>query len=191
MNKSELRKKMSLKRNALSIDEILTLSDNIYDNLMKAEFLSSASFVFCYVNYKTEVSTRKIIEHCFKNNIPVAVPRVEGEIREMNFYQIQTFEDLKEGYFGIPEPVTVKKCVPDEKSVMIMPGMVFDNRGNRIGYGGGFYDTYLSKNMCKRKIAIAYDFQILNNEFIPAEYRDIKPDYIITDRRMIKLTTEF
>ena len=52
MNKNELRKKMSLKRNALSIDEILTLSDNIYDNLMKAEFLSSASFVFCYVNIK-------------------------------------------------------------------------------------------------------------------------------------------
>ena len=91
--------------------------------------------------------------------------------------------ELSTGYMGIPEPIEKRPVIAD-RGVMIMPGLVFDHELNRIGYGGGYYDRYLSKygNDNIIKVAIAYDFQVVNKIDSTSEEHDIKPDIIVTDK---------
>ena len=129
---------------------------------------------------KNEVRTSGIIEDAWKNGKTVAVPKVHGEI--MKFYQIDSYEQLEEGCFGIPEPKVGCLEVVDvpQNSIVIMPGVAFDTQGNRIGYGKGYYDKYFSKYPKVYKIAIAFSLQIVPE--ILADRFDIKADCVITEK---------
>ena len=122
-----------------------------------------------------------IIENAFELGKKVFVPKVIG--KNMIFVKIESFKELTQGYMGIREPVSSDEADIKE-GFMCMPGMVFDNECNRIGYGGGFYDRYLSKDNEFIKAALCYDFQIL--EEIPHEPHDLKPDYVISEKRVIR-----
>lgn len=103
----------------------------------------------------------------------------------MDFYVIRDKSELSIGSYGILEPVTDTIIYPDEKSLIIMPGLVFDTKGNRIGYGGGYYDKYISEYNLGLKAAICFDFQIIEENIIEVEDTDVVPDMIITDSRNI------
>ena len=102
----------------------------------------------------------------------------------MEFVRIQSLDhDLQDGYMGIKKPVSDDYEIPQD-GLLVMPGLAFDVTLNRIGYGGGFYDRYLVKNGDRYyKTAICFDYQVLDD--IPAEEFDIRPDMIITDKRII------
>lgn len=104
-----------------------------------------AKTVLTYVSRDWEIDTIRIIHACFANKKKVAVPKCEGE-GVMNFYLINSMDDLKEGYAGILEPDTeVCKALEDFlDSVCIVPGLSFDPEGYRLGFGGGYYDRFLS-----------------------------------------------
>ena len=93
--------------------------------------------------------------------------------------------DLSPGYKGIPEPGPWcrKAPVPFEETLVIVPGIAFDRSGGRIGYGGGYYDTYLAGKTKCIKAAAAYSMQI--TEQIPTEPSDVKMDLIITEKELI------
>lgn len=181
VNKNEVRKMMNRKREALSKAEVMEKSSEIYNNLLKNGCFSGAGSVLCYINIRNEVVTKPILDFCLEHDIRIAVPRVHGT--EMDFYYISAYCELVQGAFGIPEPVGDNICIPTENDVIIMPGLAFDRNGNRIGYGGGYYDKYLSVYQKVKKIAVAYDFQILDE--IESEITDILPDYIVTDSGVI------
>ena len=102
----------------------------------------------------------------------------------MEFYRISDEHDLISGYMGIMEPSDT--CVKAEcrNGLFIMPGLAFDYDFHRIGYGGGFYDRYLSADNTFVKAALAFDFLLLDS--IPYEEHDLKPDYIITQTQFIR-----
>lgn len=178
MNKIELRKIMNRERESLSEAEVEEKSREIYKNLLKNEDFTNAGSVLCYINIRNEVITKPILDFCFEHNIKIAVPRVNGN--EMDFYYISSYSELTPGAFGIPEPVGNNRCIPKGNDVIIMPGLAFDKKGNRIGYGGGYYDKYLSIYHIVKKIAVAYDFQIVDE--VESEITDILPDCIVTER---------
>ena len=132
MNKSELRKIMSVKRNSLTDEEKIHKSRKIFENLLDTSNLADVSCIFIFVSYRSECDTTPIIDYCIDNGIKVAVPRVNGD--KMDFYVIRDKSELSIGSYGILEPVTDTIIYPDEKSLIIMPGLVFDTKGNRIGY---------------------------------------------------------
>ena len=104
-------------------------------------------------------------------------------VKYMEFVRINSYDDLQDGYMGIKEPVSDDYEIPQD-GLLVMPGLAFDVTLNRIGYGGGFYDRYLVKNGDRYyKTAICFDYQVLDD--IPAEEFDIRPDMIITDKRII------
>lgn len=141
----------------------------------------------------------------------VFVPRVEGKV--INFYHITETDSLKRSKFGVPEPdeshlipytsrntgasdydeEDIPYNLGPEKAVrlMLLPGLAFDLKGNRLGYGAGYYDRYLSEHDSEGfiKVALAYDFQVL--ESIIAEPYDIRVDYIVTPDRIITCDTHF
>lgn len=177
LTKNELRKKMNKEREALSKSEVMEKSNEICKNLLKIEDFTGAECVLCYISIKNEVVTTPVINFCLEQGIRIAAPRVNGN--EMDFYYISSCDELAPGAFGIPEPVGNDRCIPTEKDIIIMPGLAFDKNGNRIGYGGGYYDKYLSIHHNVKKIAVAYDFQVV--EEVESEITDILPDYIVTD----------
>ena len=101
--------------------------------------------------------------------------------------RINSLDNMDVDNWGILEPKTVdKNKIGKDFDLILMPGLAFDRRGNRVGYGGGYYDKYLSQiKEESNKIVVAYDFQIVNN--IRNENHDIKVNYIITNKEFIKI----
>ena len=178
IRKKALRQRINAERSALSPHDRAEKCRSIYRNVTEHPAFLRARIIYIFVDAKGETDTREIIRQAWCTGKRVAVPRIEN--KRMQFYYIENFTDLNPGHFGIEEPKA--ECRPAENmkdALMVMPGVVFDRQRNRIGYGGGYYDRYLSEHPDLPTIAIAFSLQVL--EKIPSEAHDIKPDILITD----------
>lgn len=188
MNKKHMRQLIKDQKSMMSDAEIEELSASLCLDLYKLDEYKNASCIFAYVSYNQEVRTRDLIEHALKDGKKVAVPRVYGDI--MSFKYILGLRDLIPGYMGIPEPSEELECADNREDdvLMIMPGLAFDEAGNRVGYGKGYYDRYLAQHNRTRytKVALAYDFQIVDR--IEADAFDVKTDILIgaPSRRIVR-----
>lgn len=184
MKKNEIRKLISMQRNKLTEDFVKEKSLEIFKNLLNINEFCDAGQVLSYINLKNEVNTEEIINYFWKQDKNTVAPKVNGS--EMEFFYFNDYKELVKGKFNILEPSTNHKYLYNQGDVIIIPGLAFDVFGGRVGYGGGFYDKYLSGSPSLIKIAVAYDFQILDTEIEVDEF-DIKPDYIVTEKRIIKI----
>lgn len=185
-NKKLTRTAIKEKRYALRESEVQSLSQECVSKVLQFPELLEARTVCIYMPTGNEIDTSAIIQYCLENQKRVAAPRIEGDT--MDFYYFQSIVDLKQGAYDIWEPTGMER-VTDEESVVIMPGVAFDLDCNRIGYGKGYYDKYLSKHPKMKKIALAYEFQIVGK--IKREIHDIRPEMIVTERRVIMQPKEF
>lgn len=192
MNKNHLRQLIKDQKSMMSDAEIKELSASLCLDLYKLDEYKNASCVFAYVSYNQEVRTRSLIERALADGKRVAVPRVYGDT--MQFKYISSLNDLQPGYMGIPEPSDDLECADgrEEQVLMIMPGLAFDEAGNRVGYGRGYYDRYLTQHNKTRytKVALAYDFQIVDS--IEADAFDVKTDILIgaPSHRVIRIAED-
>lgn len=180
--KKEFRKKMRVKRSMLTKEQITEKSQKILKKLLETEEYKMAERIFCYVSFEEEVDTFELIRQAFSDGKEVAVPRVNGS--EMKFYRIDSMKELQLGYYGILEPVT-NDIEKNLEGVIIVPGLAFDLKYNRMGYGGGFYDRFFNEHPQHKliKIALAYEFQVVNE--IETEEHDQKMDRIITPLKVM------
>ncbi len=176
-SKKDIRKCALAKRNCISKQEWEEKSRLICEKVVTHPFFLDSDVIYCYVDYRNEVCTRGIIETAWKQDKKVAVPKVIGD--EMEFHYIQSCEDLKEGYRGIPEPWKNNPACDTGYVLIIMPGAAFDIMCNRIGYGKGYYDKYLHAHPNYKTLALAFEFQMV--EHIPSGEYDICPNMIITE----------
>lgn len=178
LNKQELRKKIFLFRKGLSKEEYLKKSEIIINKIVSSKWYLESDTIISYVSVNNEVDTIELINRAFAAGKRVAVPKIID--KEMQFYYISSLSELKKGYFNIPEPIdTSEICIPKSSgTLMIVPGVAFDKSNNRLGYGGGFYDKYLSRYSLY-KMAICFKEQLFDE--ICSEYYDVKMDEIITD----------
>lgn len=177
-SKKDIRRRVLEKRNCISDKEWEDKSRLICKKVVTHPFFLQADVIYCYVDYRREVGTREIIELAWMLEKKVAVPKVLGE--EMEFYYIQSFEDLEEGYKGIYEPKQTD-LAHDKNMLVIMPGAAFDRCCNRIGYGKGYYDKYLQIHPYHKTIALAFELQMV--DVIPTEVYDVCPDIILTEEK--------
>lgn len=175
-SKQEMRTVIKGYRKTLSRDDAVLKSIAILDKLFKTQYYEKAGCIYCYVDFQNEVMTMPLIKKAFKDGKRVAVPKIENG--SMEFYYIKGYEDLKEGTFGILEPVGCEMA-SETDALLIMPGVAFDKDNHRIGYGGGYYDRYLKRENSHFKIALAFDFQIF--EAVTYEEHDICPDLVLTE----------
>ncbi len=137
-----------------------------------------------YISMAEEVQLRKILETALAQKKTLAIPLIVGR-GEMESVILPDFDALEIGEFGI---ATVKENLREfvdaaKIDCVIVPGAAFDIHGNRLGLGGGFYDKFLTRAVNAKKIALAFDFQVI--EKIPAEPNDSPVDIIITEKRII------
>ncbi|MDO5291830.1 MAG: 5-formyltetrahydrofolate cyclo-ligase [bacterium] len=188
MAKQEIRHFIRSKKRELTQFDISKASKEIRDNLFTCSYYKNATALYTFVSYNQEVDTKEIIKRAIADGKRVAVPKVQG--KEIEFIYISSLEELKEGYQHILEPINNDWADPTKEisPLMLMPGLAFDHAGNRIGYGGGFYDRYLKKYQSASfyKCALGYEFQLFD-QFEPEEF-DIPVDGIITPIEMVTVS---
>ena len=166
----------------LSCPRRFLLNASTYSRLRICCSFFSSSVSPSAFDFRGEVATGTLIEKAWELGKKVYVPRVAG--KEMEFYQIYSFEDLEKGAYGILEPkkeCPVYEAGEGQTTLAILPGSVFDEKKNRVGYGGGFYDRYFEKRKDICRIAAAYEMQIV--EEIETEEFDLPADYVTTEER--------
>ena len=174
--KKAIRKQIFAKRKQCTDEQIESWSRLLTSRLVQLPEFLQADRLLVYADYNHEVMTGFLIREAWKAGKEVAVPKVVG--KDMVFYRLTDFSQLKPGYFGISEP-DEGEIVDWENALMIMPGVAFDRENHRVGYGGGFYDRFLEKHPHLKRIAVAFDFQILDQ--VPTEPTDICPQIIVTE----------
>ena len=134
-----------------------------------------------FASFRSEVDTIPMIRRALASGKKVVLPRVKG--KELEFFEIKDADkDLSPGAWGIPEPVESREIDLAEIDLIITPGAAFDERGNRLGYGAGFYDKILPfyNGMT---VALAFELQIVSK--VPAEAHDVPVKKIVTEKRII------
>ncbi len=181
--KQVLRRKMKEVRRAVS--DRTVRNRQICSCLLQIPQVQEADCIYVYASYGTEADTFDFIRLCLAMGKRAALPRVSG--REMDFYWIESLDDLKPGAYGIPEPGEhCQKAEDSRRACMILPGLAFDRGGHRLGYGGGYYDRYLERHPfpVENRIALAYECQI--TETVPWEPEDIPVGMIVTEAGAVK-----
>ncbi len=188
--KARLRKEILDARNLLRPVEIADKSAIIMSKIIEQKVFCTSQTLMCYMDFRNEVMTGAFIRHCFGMGKKVSVPKVVKGLsgqREMIAVEIKdTAESFQTGSFGILEPVegAGRRVTPGEIDLIIVPGVAYDYKRHRMGYGAGFYDRFLKdvKADCV-KIGVGFDIQI--RAALPAEAHDIPMDLVITESRII------
>ncbi len=154
------------------------------------KFLSSDEYkkcrrLFIFASYGSEINTWDIISKSLNDGKLTALPYMTGKPHEMVFIRINSVNELCQNKIGIYEPLYNEKnvVVSDDTTIIAVPGLVYDTRGYRVGYGGGYYDKYLLENKYMLSVGLAFDFQIADK--VPNDEYDVKTDMIITEGRKI------
>ena len=177
LSKQELRKMMLAKRRALSKEEVTAGGVRLLQSLQEEGYLENVQTAFVYVDAKNEVSTLPLISHLLKNGIRVCVPKTFSN-GYMEAWEVKDPErDCSLGNYGILEPTTGVVVSANEMDLAIVPGVAFDKKGNRIGYGAGYYDRFLKNGNAMKKIGVCYTFQLV--EELETEPTDISMDFMV------------
>ncbi len=185
MNKTDIRDSIRAEKKGLTREQIKVAGEEVCRKLTNFLPYQETSTVYCYASYNRELPTTDIIRQALRDNKRVALPKVEGE--NIRFYIITNLNQITPGYQSIPEPDTLEQAIPSSRkpSLMLLPGLAFTKSGDRLGYGGGFYDRYLSTVEQGSIITcgIGYEFQVLGE--LPVEAYDIPLQYLITSNEII------
>lgn len=186
LDKKEIRKLKTEERSGLTKKYTEAASKTICDSIMSLKDYSEAEIILGYYSTRNEVCLSRLFKDAIESGRRVYLPRVIDKT-EMRFYIYRSDEDLAPGSFGIMEPCSEEffdmTDPGNPKILMIVPGVAFDKAGNRLGYGGGYYDRFIEKmknsGTSFSTVMAAYSMQMV--EEIPVIDTDIRPDTIITE----------
>ena len=162
ISKSEVRKSKLYARLNINPDQAKDKTNRIMKETWNLIEYFKPEIILCYMAYGSELNINKVMESAYYAGIKVYLPKVEG--KNMHFYRYTGIDSISSGYKGILEPDSSERYIYDpsvaEKTLMIMPGVAFDIDRGRDGYGGGYYDRYLSNKKDLRTVAVAFDSQL-------------------------------
>lgn len=189
-----LRKKYKNQRDSICVEKREMASEKIFENLIAMPEIERANLVLTFISFGSEPDTKEFAEHIISTGKMLAVAKcmTESPLKGiMNFHIISSLSDLEKGSYGILEPKAGILPVSDEEidlrnTVCIVPGFSFSENGYRLGYGGGYYDRFLSKHRNIKKIGICFDEMLSEN--IPTADNDIPVDIIVTDKKITEIT---
>lgn len=195
MDKTAWRQRMLAIRSRLSAEEHQIKSRQICNRL--SSFVKNTSrplTVAAYMPFRREVDILPFIAYCWREGVLTAIPKPDPGTGQMDFFYIGSMEDLaaRPGAYGIMEPRDGAEPLADDDPIdmAIIPGLAFDETMARLGYGGGYYDRWMTRYAdcdahARRPLWIspAFEWQIIQR--VPAEAHDVRLDVIVTERRQI------
>ncbi|MCD8223882.1 MAG: 5-formyltetrahydrofolate cyclo-ligase [Clostridiales bacterium] len=185
LEKNHLRNSIRAMRRGLDSERRMAMDRAICERVLVFPQIVSADIVYLYASTSREVDTWRLINALWERGVRTALPVVENG--EIIFRLVSDKASLREGSFGILEPASAAAAVSGDEARMapvITPGLAFTRRGDRLGYGGGYYDRFFAREPAHRRIALAYPFQIVDS--LPGEPWDQRVDWIITPDDVIE-----
>lgn len=179
---------MLKKRAKLSTNEINMRSQTISNSLYKTEYYKKAKTIMAFINFGSEINTRYIVENSINLGKSIVIPITVPETRELKVSKLLDYSELEVGHYNIltPKEEFLRFVEPSTIDLVLVPGLIFSKNGYRIGYGGGYYDRFLSKlDSDVTKIGIGFDLQVQDQ--VPTDKYDIPVDFILTEKRLIKI----
>ncbi|MDA9152151.1 5-formyltetrahydrofolate cyclo-ligase [bacterium] len=181
MNKSAIRNKLLSLRKRKYNNNISLNPKKLFELIDKQKL--NSKIIGCYYPFNYELDISNILEALENKKYILSLPKILNN-SEMNFFKWSLSEPLKINKYGIPEPISDKNIDPN---ILLIPLVGFDDKLNRLGYGGGYYDRYLSKVKLGNsllKIGVSFSFQKVKN--LPTNKYDQKLDCIITEKKIIQ-----
>ena len=183
IKKDKIRKEILAKRNILSDKDINKKSDLIIKNL--ASYIENIQNIMIFMDMKTEVKITKLLELYPKKNFFISkITNSKNREMKINKYNKNELILHKFGYYESSSNDFYDEEILD---VVIVPALAFDSKKNRIGFGGGYYDTFLEKVRQKNNkvlfIGVCYDFQIIDS--VPTEKHDVTLDFVVSESKII------
>ncbi|HHW36930.1 MAG TPA: 5-formyltetrahydrofolate cyclo-ligase [Bacillales bacterium] len=185
MDKERVRKDVIAKLQAIPQDVFKKWSSDIATNLFNTNDWKQANTIALTISRGTEVDTKSIIEMGWKEGKRIVVPKCEPATKEMTFRALENFDQLEIVYYGLLEPKEneTKAVSPSEIKLIVVPGLIYNHKGYRVGFGGGYYDRFLSKYN-GRTAALAFQEVQLVEELLIEEH-DIPVNMIVTNEQVI------
>lgn len=185
--KKEIRAAMMRLRSDLAPEKVQALSEAIQNRILESRVFRTSSAIMAYMPIKNEVRTERLIRNCLASGRTVLLPRVV-DAESMEAVPVKNLDaDLRSGAMGIMEPdPSIPAADPEIIDLVILPGIAFDRRGYRLGFGAGYYDRFIPR---LRKdcilLAPAYSFQVLDQ--IPAGPYDQPVHWIVTEKEILRI----
>ena len=181
------RNQILSKRDGLSASALGNLSKQIINNLIELDEYKASRMPLIYVSFRSEVETHQLLRERLNGGLKVAVPKSDVRDHRLEIYFLRSWEDLRPGAYGIlePDPEITSRMSPAQIDLVIVPGSVFDRCCGRYGYGGGYYDRFLSQEAPQAiRIGLAFSFQVLPE--IPLKSHDQRMDIIVTENERLR-----
>lgn len=183
--KRAVRRAAIERRDLLSAEERSTKSERIVEGVLSLPEVGAAGTVMAFWSFGSEVQTAALIHRLHEAGTRVVLPRVaEGDIVGVAY---APGDPVTATTFGAMEPTGADVVPPEEVDVVIVPGVAFDRRGGRVGYGGGFYDRLFAKAPSVPAVAVAFAVQIVDE--VPQGRSDRRVDAIVTEDEVIRPRT--
>ncbi|UOR12309.1 5-formyltetrahydrofolate cyclo-ligase [Halobacillus amylolyticus] len=188
MEKKEWRIKGKDLLRSFSVLEKERIEEAIHNQLFQSELWSSAGVIAVTVSLPDEWSTKPIIERAWAEGKKLVVPKCDPKSKRLTFYSLTSYDQLESVYYGLqePSPVTSEAISKEEIELLIVPGLIFDHKGYRIGFGGGFYDRFLT-DFNGITVSLISEKQLTTK--LPSETFDIPVQHIITEKKWLRIQT--
>ncbi len=185
MRKKIIRQETLDKRRNLGKTYHKNSSKKIISSILNSSYYKNANTIMTFISFSDEVDTHDFIKHAIDDGKKVVVPVTFPKTKELKPSHIKDFNELELGYYNIltPKEAFIRFIDPKEIDLVIVPGVAFDKYGYRVGYGGGYYDRFLSGLSDIVKIGIAFEVQIIDK--VPKDSFDIPVDFIFTEKKVI------
>ena len=184
--KDLLRRKFLARRDALSLKERARLSREIISHLTTWPPLIQARRLLLYASFRSEVETYPLITWALERGKEVYLPRTYLKPRKLRLFRLYSLEELRPGAFGIPEPPAENpELSPEELELVVVPGVAFDRRGGRLGYGGGFYDRLFARAEGAKRVGLCFSCQLV--ERLPLEAHDVLMHALVTEEGLLEI----
>ena len=177
-DKKSLRAEYKAVRDSIDADIRKNQDAIIFQKVIELKEYKRANTIFVYVSFGSEVETKRIIERIISDGKYAVIPKCDTKSHTMHTFKIDSLSQLKKGAYGIEEPR--EDCVEVLKEhidLVVVPGLCFDLKGNRLGYGGGYYDRFLA-DFKGFTVGLSYNECIA--DIVPADEYDCRLDLIIS-----------
>jgi 5-formyltetrahydrofolate cyclo-ligase len=184
MDKKHLRTLIKQRLAEMHEETYRLYSREIHQQLFSLHSWQTAKTIAVTISNGREVDTTNIIERAWQDKKRIVVPKCDPKTNTMEFRRIISFDQLERVFFGLLEPkvLETEKVSPHQIDLMIIPGICYDRSGYRIGYGGGYFDRYLT-HYKNNTLSLAFSTQIVDK--VPTEPHDLPVSTIITECEVI------
>jgi 5-formyltetrahydrofolate cyclo-ligase len=182
MDKTALRRELLGMRRSIPENDRERLGEQIRGRVLELPEWKNARTVGCYLALSDEVPTRELVSQAWAEGKVVAAPVIRPDRKDMRFHIFTSWSQLRAGPMNIEEPVAGEQLPPERLDLLLVPGVGFDLRGYRLGYGKGFFDRFLGR-FTGWSVGLAFEVQIVPELVLTPSDRPV--NLVITERRRL------